>query len=107
MKFEMKGFDKVTRRFKDLERRARNLDGEHRLPLVQLLTPVFVRANTKYGNLDELIQASGFKIATPEDFKSIPDAEWDAFIMENTKFATWKEMLAAASTKWAAKKLGF
>lgn len=43
-----------------------------------------------------MIQANGFKVESEDDFKAIPDAEWDVFIHDNTSFGSWREMLEAA-----------
>ena len=60
----------------------------------------------RFGSADEMYQASGFKIETPEDFAAIPDEDWDAFIRSISSFADWKSMLNEAGKEWAAQKLG-
>ena len=47
----------------------------------------------------------GFKVETEEDFASIPEDEWDAFINGRTRFASWDEMKKAAALEWAKQRL--
>jgi hypothetical protein len=53
-----------------------------------------------------LFESSGFRIESPEDFKAIPDADWDAFIGRETTFADWQAMLDEAVKVWTIKQLG-
>tara|TARA_R100000353_G_scaffold166904_1_gene128671 strand:+ start:1077 stop:1241 length:165 start_codon:yes stop_codon:yes gene_type:complete len=53
-----------------------------------------------------LFEASGFKVESKEDFESIPDDEWEAFITQNTSFDSWLEMQKAAMAAYTKKKLG-
>ena len=91
----------------DLARRAEALDGEHSVSLADLLNPAFLRGCSRFQSADEMFEASGFKIESPEDFKAIPDTDWDTFISSNTSFSSWEEMQAGAAKAWFAKQLGF
>ena len=104
---EIKGLDKFSRKLDDLARRAKTLDGQHSIPLNELLTPYFISRHTHFNNADELFEASGFKVESQDDFAAIPDAEWDEFIRSISSFPNWQEMLEAAVKEWTTKKLGF
>lgn len=106
MDSEIKGLDELSRKLNDLAHRAEQLDGPHEVPLSQLMTPTFLRACSQFSTVDELFQASGFKIESGEDFKAIPEGEWNAFIKANTSFDGWKQMLESASAEWTKKQLG-
>jgi hypothetical protein len=69
------------------------------------MPPEFVSACSSFSNLEEMFKASPFKIDSPEDFKAIPDADWDKFIAEHTSFSTWQEMQQAAAKQWTVKQL--
>ncbi len=100
-------FGEVSKRLNDLAQRARDLDGQHSVPLPELMPPDFVSGCSSFATVDELFAASPFKLDSPEDFKAIPDAEWDEFIAANTSFTSWEEMQGAAVKAWTAKRLGF
>lgn len=106
MKIEMKGFDDAIRKLNDLQRRADRLNGEHRVPISQLLVSSFMLQNTPFESFEAMLSASGFKVETTEDFEAIPDDEWDAYVVKVTRFASWQDMLEAAGKEWAVKELG-
>lgn len=88
----------------NLQRKSKALDGMHRIPFHELFSAQFMRQHTQYGNFQALLDASGYG---DMDFEDIPDGAWDQAIRVHTSFASWQEMLNAAATKWAGKKLGF
>lgn len=105
MKIQIKGFDKLQKQLKDLEQRAKSLDGEHQVSFEELFPGEFMRRHTNFESIAEMLEAGGFEVKTTEDFKKIPDAEWDAFISKRTRFANWKEMQGTAAKQYFAKKL--
>jgi hypothetical protein len=102
--FEIKGLDELSKKLDDLAERAETVNGTQEVPLSELLTPGFLAKHSRF--LSEMFDASGFKVDKPEDFANIPDHEWGLFIIQNTSFATWSEMLSAAGTEWVQKKIG-
>lgn len=62
------------------------------ISFADLLSPQFITEHTDFETIQELFQKSGFTVETEEDFKAIPDEEWDTFITENTSFDSWKDM---------------
>lgn len=99
--------DDISRKLRDLQRQAEELDGEHSVPMNELFHDEFMLRNTDYPSIDEMFAASGFKIETSEDFAAVPDDEWDAFVKNRTRFASWDDMKKAAVQQWAARRLGF
>jgi hypothetical protein len=89
----------------DLSRRARELNGQHEVQLQDLMPTEFISGCSSYVSLEELFAASPFEINSSDDFKAIPDAEWDAFIGANTSYATWEKMREAAVLEWTRRKL--
>lgn len=106
MSVKITGIKNLEAKLKDLGKRARELDGNHNVPLSELLTHSFVAGCSRFSSVDELFKASGFSINSPEDFKAIPDDKWDDFIRDNTTFANWSDMLTAASAAWTKDRLG-
>lgn len=106
MDFEIKGLEELARKCDDFAERAKRLDGSHNIPIPELLTPSFLAGCSQFSSADEMFQASGFKIESAEDFKAIPESEWDAFVKNRTSFGGWQEMLKAAGATWTQKQLG-
>lgn len=100
------GFDKLSEKLKRMSNGLKELEGEHTIPLPDLLSPDFIRANSRFKDVNELFEASGFKIESAEDFAAIPDHEWDAHISSSTSFSSWHEMQKAAVTEMVKKKMG-
>lgn len=104
---KIEGLEKLQRRLREMQEAAEELNGEHQVPISELLTEDFMRANTEFVSFSEMVDASGFTVKTADDFAAIPDDEWDAFVRVRTRFDSWKDLLANAVKKYAAKKLGF
>ncbi|WP_331463459.1 MULTISPECIES: hypothetical protein [Lachnospiraceae] len=107
MKMKIKGLDELEKQLKQMEKGAKELDGTHSVPFGELFTPSFMKKYTSFSSMDELLNAGGFKVESQEDFKNIPEDEFDKHIATSTNFSTWKDMLGKASQQYAAKKLGF
>ena len=101
------GFNQLTRKLADLASKAKALDGQHSVPVTELLTSSFISAHTRFADVNQMFEGSGFKIESQEDFSVVPEDKWDEFIRSISSFRSWSEMLAKAGEEWAAKKLGF
>lgn len=60
--------------------------------LATVLNPLFFTKYTRFENLNEFMNASGFKVETLEDFKAIPDVDFDNFVVDTTPFSSWRDM---------------
>jgi hypothetical protein len=98
VKSNMKGLDKLK---KNLE----NLGETHEVGLSEIMTADFIAACSAFSGLDQLFSASGFKVESAEDFKAIPNNEWEEFIVNNTTFESWKAMQKAALDKHVKSKI--
>jgi len=88
-----------------LQHNVAALDGKHTVPVDDLCTPEFMRAHSQFGSFDAMLEASPFKVESADDFRAIPDDQWDAFVRSVTSFESWGQMLQAAGREWAARKL--
>jgi hypothetical protein len=86
----------------DLERKLKELHGIHTVPLAELMPDDFIRRNTDFATLSEMLDASGLTLESQEDFES---GAWNAFVAERTRFENWKEMQQAAAGEWVGRKL--
>lgn len=90
---------------KKLFENAENLDGTQNVPLIELLNDDFIQSKTPFLSLSDLFEKSGFKIETQEDLEAIPDEDMDKFILENSEYETWQEMLGDAAVEYAKAQL--
>ena len=104
-KFEMQGIDELKRKLDVFAANARELHGEHQLPITELLTDDFMHRHTKYGSFQAMVDQSPFRVESSTDFEAIPDAEWDTYVQVNTSFAGWQAMLEEAGKEYVQKKL--
>jgi hypothetical protein len=107
LKIETTGLDELQKKLSDLADKAQMLDGQHHVPVSELLTVSFLSKHTRFSSANDLFAASGYKVETKEDFAAIPDDKWDDFIRSISSFVSWEAMLGAAGKEWATKQLGF
>ena len=92
--------------FEEFLNKLNELKGQHEIRFSKLFVPEFMEKYTAFSTIEELLQASTFDIKTNEDFKNIPDKEWDEFIKETTEFSSWEEMVKEAGDLWTTRQLG-
>lgn len=98
IKTDMSGLNKLTKNLEELGK-------QDSIAIGDVMTDEFISRYSSYSSLDELVDASGFVVNTPEDFKAIPDEEWEAFIVSNTNFSSWKEMQHKSHEEFVHKKI--
>ncbi|WP_324737985.1 hypothetical protein VOI46_09520 [Pseudoalteromonas sp. CuT4-3] len=97
-KTDMSGLNKLQKNLSELGKL-------NTIAIGDVMTNEFISRYSSYSSLDELVDASGFDVNTAEDFKAIPDDEWEAFIVGNTSFSSWKEMQHKSHEEFVHKKL--
>lgn len=98
MKSDLTGFDK-------LEKNISKLSSTNSVSLGELMNPRFISSCSQYSNFEELIEASGFKVESEEDFAAILDQDWEEFIQKNTSYASWIEMQEDAGVSYVKDSL--
>jgi hypothetical protein len=99
------GFGDAARKLRDLAQRTRELEGTHEVPMREIFRSEFMSKYTDFSSFDEMLDSSGFKVETPEDFAAIPDEQWDAFVATRTRFGNWKEMRETGAREYVAAKV--
>jgi hypothetical protein len=107
MTVNVRGLKELQRELHKLVKRAEAMDGEHQVPIDQLLTPGFIAAHTAYRDFASFLSASRFinGEVTPTAFAAIPEDLWDQWVAKNSVFPNWQEMLAKAGKEWAQHQL--
>lgn len=71
----------------------------------EIFTNEFLSECSSFRSLEELFEKSGFQVNSVEDFKAIPDDDWENFIIQNTTYNSWLDMQTDAVTKAISKRL--
>ncbi|MDF2535833.1 MAG: hypothetical protein K0R18_1992 [Bacillales bacterium] len=90
---------------KKLQENLQNLSQQKEVSLGILFNDNFMSQYTSLSSFNKLIEAGGFKVNSAEDFKAIPDTEWEVCIQENTSFSSWKEMQSKSMEEYLKKQL--
>lgn len=97
---KMNGFDKLSKELSRLEKNAENLSKKESVTFSELFNRKFLSKHSSFTSFDDLAEKSPFTINNEEDFKAIPDDEWEKFITESTDFSSWDDMQSEAHTAW-------
>ena len=102
---KIEGLDELQEKLEVLTQKVHELDGQN-IPMSEVLAGDFISRSTKFSSLAELLEASGFKIESQDDFAAIPVNKLDRFIRSNSPFDSWNALLSTAGSEWAKKKIG-
>lgn len=100
---KLKGFTDLEKKLKQMGKNAQQLDGEHSLTFDTLFNNSFMQRHTNHQSISDFIEASKINAETADDFED--NAELDAFVAGNSKFASWGEMKSKAVGEYAEKQL--
>lgn len=107
---KVKGLDETIENLRNLQNKLEEMEGEHEIPIEELMTEDFMKKHTKYENFHEfvidskLIPENTTKI-TKEIFENIPDEDFDNYVINNTDFHSWEEMIQASVKEYTLQKL--
>lgn len=78
----------------------------HTAPLVELLTPSFLRRHSRFTDLDGMLAAGhavsdGLTAADPVRVQA-----WSDFIRGSSSYADWNAMLREAGAEWLIRRIG-
>ena len=63
----------------------------------QLFNDGFMRANTKFQTMDEMLESAGI-----EDANDLKSERFSQFVADNTRFSNWEDMYFVATETWMA-----
>ena len=104
IKFELKGHEELS---KNLDKLTKELESfkKQEVSFNELFSPEFMTKYTQFRTINEMVEKSPFKVESEEDFKNIPDEEWDSYVKEKTSFQSWSEMMSKAGEEYLGKKV--
>ena len=97
VKVDLSGLEKLQRKLKEVE-------GEHTYQMSEMFPDSFMRKNSKYMDIDSFFNDVG--VFNEEDFNSIDESKLDNFVKLNSNFDNWNEMKVEAAAELMKKKLG-
>jgi len=98
IKFDLEGLNRLQREIKRIPK-------QQEVSFEKLFSESFMSRYTKFKSINEMVDKSPFKVENEEDFKNIPDLEWDKYVKENTSFHNWEEMLSKAGEEYLGKQV--
>ena len=70
-----------------------------------LFNPDFLKNNSKFTSMDDMIWRSGFGIMNLLEVENVNQDKWNAYIAGNTDCSTWLEFGILAMVVWMKRKL--
>ena len=107
MSMEIDGLDEFMDSLDEMEQSVEQLANKQSVSFDELFTYSFMKDNTNFTSIDELLESGNFIVNSQEDFESLPEDELDVHIANTTKFSTWDEMFSSASESYILENLGF
>jgi hypothetical protein len=89
-----------------LAKNLQRLDGTRNVAFEEIFPNRFMRKYTKFASIDEMFEKGGFKVESQADFEAVPEADLNRFVVANTRFRSWEDMLGKASEEYALRQLG-
>lgn len=70
-----------------------------------LFNPDFLKENSKFTSMDDMIWRSGFGIMNLLEVENVNQEKWNEYIAKNSECATWHEFGKLAMVAWMKKTL--
>ena len=98
-------FDDISKKLDQMSKSAEELNGTHSVTFDKIFTNEFMSKHSKISNIDDFLE--GTNIHNQEELEAFPEEDMDKYVIENTDFSTWEEMLVTGQEAYTLKKLGF
>lgn len=107
MTIRLEGFDEVHKNLENILNKAKEIEGNNEVPLIELLPDSFIKKYTNFETTKDFVDSCEKLLDI--DLLSIDenDEKFNNMIKEKTSFDNWNEMISEATTQWVGKKLGF
>ena len=98
--------DKFEREIKQLSKNAQAVSGTHKYSFDEIFSEKFMRENSNFSSIEDFLKSSPENISTAEELEKADETILDTFVSNQTKFSSWKEMLAEAQKALLISHLG-
>ena len=99
--------DKFEREIKQLSKNAQAVSGTHKYSFDEIFSEKFMCENSNFSSIEDFLKSSPENISTAEELEKADETILDIFVSNQTKFSSWKEMLAEAQKALLISRLGF
>jgi hypothetical protein len=105
MGFKIEESGEISKKLQRFQQAVEDLSGEHEYAFAELFPPTFMLQYTGHKSIERFFGDSGFSVASPGEFKAIPEDELDLYVERSTSFSSWEEMQAKAVQELVIRKL--
>ena len=105
MNISINGLDDIQKNFDELQKKLNSIEGEHKVPIVELISTEFMKRYTNFQSIEEMMKEGGIDIESASESQIESNTAWNEFVSKNTEFNSWKEMLVVAGEKYISDKL--
>lgn len=92
----LKGIEESIKKLKKVQENLKNVEGTRNYTMKELFNDDFMSQHTKYSNISDFLEASGFDFSSQEAFRNVDESRLDKYISENSDFSSWEEMKSVA-----------
>lgn len=94
-----------SRQISNLKKNLEEIGSTTQLTFGEMFNPEFLSKCSSFTSVEDLFEKSGFHVKSAEDFKAIPNDEWESFIAKNTSYESWSDMQRDAASEAISKRL--
>jgi len=105
-KIKVEGIDGVIAELKKLEDRVGRIPKTQTVNALDLLDNGFLRKHSRFGSVQEFLEASGFGSDAVKAFDAIPKRKLNACVRKETEYKSWDDMVAEAAVEKLASDIG-
>lgn len=101
----MASIDETIMQLKKVQKNLEKVDGTHTYTFKELFNDDFVSAHTKFSNISNFLEPSGFDLSSQEAFGNIDIEKFDKYISDHSDFSSWEEMKSTAGKMLIEKQI--
>ena len=105
MKISIDRADDLQNKLENLQKKAKSLDGDQKVPIIELFPVVFMNRHTEYHSIEEMMSEGEIDFESTNEIHLESDNAWNAFVSKHTEFKNWTSMLEKAVEEYFSKKL--
>ena len=99
--------DQFAKQLKELKKNTKKLQGRKTVPVEELLTTDFLRSNTRFKSLEDILNLIGSSDCNQSEFDRISTETKDEVVKKHSNFTSWEEMMHHAVAEYTHRQLGF
>ena len=105
MGISINGLDDLQKKLEELQKKVKSLDGEHKVPIIELFPADFMTRYTEFHSIEEMMSEGGIDFESANESQLETNNVWNEFVSKHTEFNNWNSMMGKAGEEWVSKKL--